>query len=78
MLDSSKIVGDHLRPYLRVADVQWGRINTDDLPEMDFDNEDRTKGSYLGRSKTPSLHFWILRQEHLIVSPKRLARRFPS
>ena len=63
MLDSSKITGLHLRPYLRVFDVQWGAINTTDLPEMDFDAESRVKfrlevgdllvnegGSYPGRS----------------------------
>lgn len=63
MLDSSRITGDHLRPYLRVADVQWGRINTADLPEMDFRPADRLRyrlepgdllvnegGSYVGRS----------------------------
>jgi type I restriction enzyme, S subunit len=63
MLDSSRITGKHLRPYLRVFDVQWGSINIDDLPRMDFDKEDRTKfrlqeddllvnegGSYPGRS----------------------------
>ena len=32
MLDSTKITGEHLRPYLRVFDVQWGDINTDELP----------------------------------------------
>ena len=63
MLDSSRITGEHLRPYLRVFDVQWGEINTDDLPMMDFDEQDRQKfalkdgdllvnegGSYPGRS----------------------------
>ncbi len=63
MLDSSKITGEHLRPYLRVFDVQWGEINTEDLPVMDFDEDDRRKfalkegdllvnegGSYPGRS----------------------------
>jgi type I restriction enzyme S subunit len=63
MLDSAKITGRHLRPYLRVADVQWGKINTDDLPTMDFNDEDRARfalsvgdivvnegGSYVGRS----------------------------
>ena len=45
MLDSNKITGDHLRPYLRVADVQWGRINTVDLPLMDFDESARAKFS---------------------------------
>ena len=37
MLDSSRITGDHLAPYLRNVDVQWGRINFDDLPEMDIE-----------------------------------------
>jgi type I restriction enzyme, S subunit len=63
MLDSAKITGDHLRPYLRVFDVQWGDINTDELPVMDFDEDARKKfrlaagdilvnegGSYPGRS----------------------------
>lgn len=43
MLDTSKVTGRHLRPYLRVADVQWGRINVDDLPQMDFDEAAREK-----------------------------------
>jgi type I restriction enzyme S subunit len=63
MLDSTKITGDHLRPYLRVYDVQWGAINAEDLPQMDFDHDARAKfrlipgdllvnegGSYPGRS----------------------------
>jgi len=63
MLDSTKITGVHLRPYLRVFDVQWGEINTDELPQMDFDEDARSKfrlirgdllvnegGSYPGRS----------------------------
>jgi type I restriction enzyme S subunit len=63
MLDSTKITGEHLRPYLRVFDVQWGAINTDELPAMDFDEDARIKfrlipgdllvnegGSYPGRS----------------------------
>jgi type I restriction enzyme, S subunit len=63
MLDSTKITGEHLRPYLRVFDVQWGAINTDELPVMDFDEDARAKfrlvpgdilvnegGSYPGRS----------------------------
>jgi type I restriction enzyme S subunit len=36
MLDSSKITGDHLIPYVRNVDVQWGAINLDDLPFMDI------------------------------------------
>jgi len=63
MLDTAKITGDQLRPYLRVFDVQWGAINTDELPQMDFDQDARTRfrlipgdllvnegGSYPGRS----------------------------
>jgi type I restriction enzyme S subunit len=63
MLDSNRIIGDHLRPYLRVFDVQWGAINTDELPVMDFDRASRERfrlvagdllvnegGSYPGRS----------------------------
>lgn len=36
MLDESKITGNYLGNYLRNTDVQWGRINSDNLPEMDF------------------------------------------
>ena len=63
MLDSAKQTGEHLRRYLRVADVQWGNINTADLPMMDFSPSDRKRfqllpgdllvnegGSYVGRS----------------------------
>lgn len=45
MLDARQIVGDHLRHYLRNVDVQWGRINVSNLPEMDFDDADRRKFS---------------------------------
>ncbi len=37
MLDSSRITGNSLMPYLRNVDVQWGRINFKDLPEMDIE-----------------------------------------
>ncbi|MDP2025696.1 restriction endonuclease subunit S [Sulfuriferula sp.] len=40
MLDEKRITGEHLAPYLRNADVQWGQINTIDLPEMDFKGDD--------------------------------------
>ncbi|GCL61634.1 restriction endonuclease subunit S [Pseudaquabacterium pictum] len=63
MLDTSRITGQNLRPYLRVFDVQWGCINTEDLPRMDFSKQEREKfqlmpgdllvnegGSYPGRS----------------------------
>ena len=36
MLDTKRITGDFLVPYLRNRDVQWGRINTDDLLSMDI------------------------------------------
>ncbi len=36
MLDERRIAGDQLYPYLRNVDIQWDRINTEDLPEMDF------------------------------------------
>ena len=36
MLDSKRIRGDHLLPYLRNTDIQWDRINIDDLPTMDI------------------------------------------
>lgn len=63
MLNAERASGDDLRPYLRVADVQWDTINTDDLPLMDFPAEARERysltygdllvnegGSYVGRS----------------------------
>ncbi len=37
MLDTSRITGRHLIPYLRNVDVQWGQINFVDLPEMDIE-----------------------------------------
>ncbi len=45
MLDEKRIKGTHLAPYLRNVDVQWGKINTSDLPEMDFNEEDRRRYS---------------------------------
>ena len=36
MLDSKTIYGTHSLRYLRNTDVQWNRINTDDLPVMDI------------------------------------------
>ncbi len=36
MLDTSRIKGDYLIPYLRNTDVQWDRINVEDLPKMDI------------------------------------------
>jgi type I restriction enzyme S subunit len=36
MLDSKRITGRHPRPYLRNTDVQWDRINVENLPTMDI------------------------------------------
>ena len=36
MLDEKKISGEFLGYYLRNTDVQWDKINKDDLPQMDF------------------------------------------
>lgn len=40
MLDGKRITGVRLKPYLRNADVQWNGINTNNLPEMDFTEDD--------------------------------------
>ena len=40
MLDEKRITGEHSVPYLRNTDVQWDRINTDDLPVMDIRPEE--------------------------------------
>lgn len=63
MLNEERASGPNLRPYLRVFDVQWGEINIDDLPLMDFppDAQEAYRlvpgdlmvnegGSYVGRS----------------------------
>ncbi len=36
MLDSKRITGSHLLPYLRNTDIQWDRINTEGLSTMDI------------------------------------------
>lgn len=36
MLDTKRITGDHLLPYLRNIDVQWDQVNVENLPEMDI------------------------------------------
>lgn len=43
MLDAKRITGVSLLSYLRNTDVQWDRINTDDLPEMDISPEERER-----------------------------------
>ncbi len=63
MLNAERSDGDHLKPYLRVYDVQWGKITVDDLPLMDFPPGAQIRyrlrlgdllvnegGSYVGRS----------------------------
>ena len=47
MLDEKRITGDHLGSYLRNTDVQWGRVNTEDLPVMDFSGADLTRYALL-------------------------------
>jgi len=53
MLDAKQITGEHLVPYLRNIDVQWGQVNIQDLPEMDI-----TPNEY---------HRFILRKGDLLV-----------
>ncbi len=43
MLNPDAASGDDPAPYLRNTDVQWGRINTDDLHVMSFDARERVK-----------------------------------
>jgi type I restriction enzyme S subunit len=63
MLNAERVEGNDLKPYLRVYDVQWGSINVDDLPLMDFPTGAQRRyrlspgdllvnegGSYVGRS----------------------------
>lgn len=40
MLSSKAKLGLNPRPYLRNKNVQWGRIDVDDLLEMDFDDDE--------------------------------------
>lgn len=47
MLDAKQQTGEHLRPYLRNSNVQWDRIETSDLEQMDFDGKDRKTFSLL-------------------------------
>lgn len=37
MLDAKRFTGKYLLPYLRNIDVQWDRVNVEDLPEMDIE-----------------------------------------
>jgi type I restriction enzyme S subunit len=63
MLNGERADGEYLKPYLRVYDVQWGKITVEDLPLMDFPPSAQERyrlrpgdllvnegGSYVGRS----------------------------
>lgn len=41
MLDAKQQTGEHQRPYLRNANVQWFRFDLDDVLSMDFDAKSR-------------------------------------
>ncbi len=43
MLDSKRITGNYLLPYLRNIDVQWDRVNVEELPTMDIPPEEYTR-----------------------------------
>ena len=43
MLDAKRFSGEFPGRYLRNVDVQWDRINTEDLPEMDFAPSERDR-----------------------------------
>lgn len=43
MLDAQRITGMHLGKYIRNVNVQWDRIELDDLPEMDFPPHERER-----------------------------------
>jgi len=43
MLDQKQRTGNHLRPYLRNANVQWFRFDLSEVFEMDFDADDRER-----------------------------------
>src|SRR5438128_6587411 len=43
MLSGRRETGRHAKPYLRNRDVQWGVINTANLPMMDFDDVDAAR-----------------------------------
>ena len=43
MLDQNKMTGEHPTPYVRNVDVQWDRVNSDDLPIMDIKPEERER-----------------------------------
>lgn len=40
MLDTKRIIGEQLHPYIKNADVQWFHINSENLDEMDFSDDE--------------------------------------
>lgn len=42
-----KITGQHLHPYIKNGDVEWGNINIDNLDEMDFEDDEIERYSVL-------------------------------
>ena len=43
MLDTQRIVGGELRPYVRNADIQWSGVNIANLHQMDFSPAERMR-----------------------------------
>lgn len=43
MLNQERAEGQHLRPYLRVANVQWDAIDTSQLARMDFPPQEQSR-----------------------------------
>jgi type I restriction enzyme S subunit len=43
MLDAKRFTGERPGRYLRNVDVQWDHVNVEDLPEMDFDLDERER-----------------------------------
>ncbi|MEU4161152.1 hypothetical protein [Actinoplanes sp. NPDC026670] len=43
MLNQDRVQGEHLKPYLRNTNVQWDRINTDDLLKMNFAPQEQSR-----------------------------------
>jgi type I restriction enzyme S subunit len=45
MLDTKRVIGNNLKPYLRNSNVLWFKFKLDDLLEMDFDEKDKKEFS---------------------------------
>ncbi|WP_446223322.1 restriction endonuclease subunit S [Nocardia sp. IBHARD005] len=43
MLNQDRVEGEHLRPYLRVANVQWDSLDLETLAHMDFPPEEQER-----------------------------------